>query len=118
MENNIDRDIQHAELHALRTHNATLTKQNELLKRELQQVKEMHAHSQRELATYKRMVLAPSGEAQDEVMELQHQRIFDLETQLEVLQGKYSKLVKSSGSGEQTDLTLRCRDLERRLKET
>jgi signal transduction histidine kinase len=84
----------------------------------VRQLKEMQANSQRELAGYKRLVFAQSKEAEGEVLELQHQRIFELETQVEVLQGKYGKLVKSSGSDEQTDLVMRCRDLERRLKES
>jgi hypothetical protein len=109
MEGSIDRDISHAERNSLIQQNASLLKQNELLKRELQQMKAIHANSQRELAAYKKLVLAPSGEAQGEVLELQHQRIFELETQVEVLQGKYGKLVKASGSGEQTELALRVR---------
>lgn len=118
MERSIDRDISHAERDSLLQQNAALVKQNELLKRELQQLKEIHANSQRELGAYKKLVLFPGGEAQGEVLELQHQRIFELETQVEVLQGKYGKLVRASGSDEQTDLALRVRDLERRLKDS
>lgn len=111
MERNIDQDISNAEIQALKAHNAALTAQNHLLKKEVAQLKERQEYSQRELAAYKKLALSASGEAQTEVLELQHQRIFDLETQLELMHSKYSKLVKSSGSEEQTELALRCRDL-------
>jgi hypothetical protein len=54
---NIDRDISTAETQSLRAHNAALTKQNELLKREVQQLKAMQANSQQELSAYRRIVL-------------------------------------------------------------
>jgi hypothetical protein len=119
MEKNIDRDISEAETKSLRTQNSWLLKQNELLKREVQQVREMQANTQKELSVYKKMVFSSStgGETQNEVLEMQHQRIFELETQLLVLEGKYSKIVNSSGSKEQTEVALRCREYERRLKD-
>jgi hypothetical protein len=42
----IDKDISTAETHSLRAHNAALAKQNELLKKEVQQLKAMQANSQ------------------------------------------------------------------------
>jgi hypothetical protein len=45
MERNIDRDISHVERDALLCQNASIKKQNELLKRELNQLKEIHANS-------------------------------------------------------------------------
>jgi hypothetical protein len=53
-----------------------------------------------------------------EVLEMQHQRIFELETQLETMQAKYSKLIKSGGSNQMTEYALKCKDYERRLKDS
>ena len=53
----IDRDISTTETHSLRAHNAALIKQNELLKKEVQQLKAMQANSQQELAAYRKLVL-------------------------------------------------------------
>jgi hypothetical protein len=49
---------------------------------------------------------------------MQHQRIFELETQLETMQAKYSKLIKSGGSNQMTEYALKCKDYERRLKDS
>lgn len=117
MENNIDRDISEAERASLRQQNAALTKQAELLKREVQQLKSREANLQKELSLYKKTLFSSNGDTHNEVLELQHQRIFDLETQLEILQGKYGKLMRSGGSGEQTEYAMRCKELERRLRE-
>jgi len=40
---------------------------------------------------------------------MQHQRIFELETQLELAQGKYNKMVKSGGSSQMTEHALKCK---------
>lgn len=117
MENNIDRDISEAERASLRQQNAALAKQAELLKREVQQLKSREANLQKELSLYKKTLFSSNGDTHNEVLELQHQRIFDLETQLEILQGKYGKLMRSGGSGEQTEYAMRCKELERRLRE-
>lgn len=117
MENNIDRDISEAERASLRQQNAALAKQAELLKREVQQLKSREANLQKELLLYKKTLFSSNGDTHNEVLELQHQRIFDLETQLEILQGKYGKLMRSGGSGEQTEYAMRCKELERRLRE-
>lgn len=116
MEKHIDRDIGEAERNSLRDQNAALLRQNELLRQEVAQLKAREGNLQKELALYKKSLFG-NGDSQNEVLELQHQRIFDLETQLEILQGKYGKLMRSGGSGEQTEYALRCRDLERRLRE-
>jgi hypothetical protein len=115
MEQNIDRDISQAETRALKNQNAVLLRQNELLRQELNQLKDRHGQSQKELAVYKKIVFDNSSD--HEVLEMQHQRIFELETQLDVMQGKYSKVMKSGGSNEVTELTMRCKEYERRLKE-
>jgi hypothetical protein len=47
MEPSIDREITHAETKALQQQNASLLRQNDLLKQELAQLKNMHAHSQK-----------------------------------------------------------------------
>jgi hypothetical protein len=84
MEKNIDKDISDVEANSLRMQNASLLKQNQLLKREVQQMREMQANMQKELAVYKKMVFSKGekGDTQNEVLEMQHQKIFDLETQL------------------------------------
>ena len=111
----IEREISRAEAQHLAQQSQTLQRQNELLKREVQQLRELQASSQKELAVYKRVVIGNSSDG--EVLELQHQRIFELETQLELLQNKYSKMVRSGGSQEQTLYASRCRDYERKMQE-
>lgn len=61
MEKNIDRDISQAERDSLKIQNASLIKQNELLKREVQQLKDMQTNTQRELAAYKKLIFANNG---------------------------------------------------------
>lgn len=77
MENNIDRDIGEAERTSLSLQNAALLKQNELLRQEVAQLKTREGNLQKELGLYKKALFG-GGEAQNEVLELQHQRIFDL----------------------------------------
>ena len=74
MEPSIDRDISAAETVALKQQNTLLTRQNELLKQEVAQIKTMQAQSQKELTAYKAIVL--KGSSDSEVLEMQHQRIF------------------------------------------
>ena len=47
-----------------------------------------------------------------EILEMQHEKIFDLQTNLEVLQNKYDKLLNSTGSGQQTEYAIKCKELE------
>jgi FMN phosphatase YigB (HAD superfamily) len=54
--------------------NAILIKQNQLIKEELNQLKAMHSHNQKETTVYKKIVLTNSSDS--EVLEMQHQRIF------------------------------------------
>jgi ElaB/YqjD/DUF883 family membrane-anchored ribosome-binding protein len=51
-----------------------------------------------------------------EILELQHQKIFDLETNFQVLQNKYDRLLMSNGSKSQTEYAIKCRELENILK--
>ena len=60
----------------------------------------MHSHNQKELSAYKNIVLKNSSDS--DILEMQHQRIFELETELEVTKGKYTKLLKSGGSNQVT----------------
>ena len=76
MEKNIDREISQAEVQHLQQLNHTLNRQNDLLKKEVEQLKDRQAKTAKELAGYKRIVFESSSG--NEVLELQHQRIFDL----------------------------------------
>lgn len=67
------------------------------------------------MTAYKNIVIKNSTDV--DVLELQHQRIEQLEMQLEVMSGKYSKLVKSGGVAVMTEYERKCQDYERRLKE-
>jgi hypothetical protein len=117
MEKHIDQDISEAERASLRQQNTALLRQNELLKQEVAQLKARECNLQKELTLYKKTLFSSNGDTHNEVLELQHQRIFDLETQLEILQSKYGKLMRSGGSNEQTEYAIRCKDYERRLRE-
>jgi len=44
-----------------------------------------------------------------ELLDMQHQKIFDLQTNLEVLQNKYDKLLSANGSGNQTEYAIKCK---------
>ena len=62
MEPNIDREINAAETKALQQQNAALLRQNQLLKAELAQIKNIHGHNQTELSVYKKIVLENSSD--------------------------------------------------------
>lgn len=62
MENNIDKDISEAERISLKQQNNTLLKQNELLKREVQQLKSREANLQKELSLYKKTLFSNNGD--------------------------------------------------------
>lgn len=110
MEKHIDHDISEAERASLKQQNTALLRQNELLRQEVAQLKARESNLQKELALYKKTLFSSNGDTHNEVLELQHQRIFDLETQLEILQSKYAKVMKSGGSSEQTEYAIRCKD--------
>lgn len=71
-----DPELSHIEAQALKTQNQALLKQNKLLKQEIEQLKTMHSHNLKEVALYKNIVLKNSSDS--EVLEMQHQRIFEL----------------------------------------
>lgn len=110
-----DPELSQMEAQSLLTQNQALLKQNKLLKEEISQLKTMQSQTQKETSLYKNIVLKNSNDS--EVLEMQHQRIFELETQLQILQGKYDKMVKQGGSREVTEYELKCRDYERKIKE-
>jgi hypothetical protein len=60
MEKNIDREISHAEVQHIRQVNDHLNRQNDLLKKEVEQLKDRQTKTAKELAGYKRIVFESS----------------------------------------------------------
>jgi hypothetical protein len=79
-----------------------LKKKNDLLNQELTLYKEKEKCFHQELETYRKVIFKEAKTDIHDVLEMQHKKIIELETKIEVLEKKYYKLLKTTSSSHQT----------------
>lgn len=51
-----------------------------------------------------------------DILDMQHRKIFELETNMQILQNKYDRILSENTSGMQTEYAIKCKELESIIK--